>query len=103
MKINEIISDETDRVAFPHIDNWIEDESPEYKTIVHLIREAIKADRINVAKHAQTKDITVPSCDDHTPYWGACVSCGSYSVTDVIIGSEVDKNSIINAPKLDLL
>lgn len=67
------------------------------------IREFIKKDRESVAKHAITKDITEPACQDHTPYWGACISYGRYDNPDIIVGSEVDKNSIINAPEITLL
>ena len=47
-----------------------------------------------IVKNAETKEVYAPSCDDHTPYRGACVSCGSYSNPDILVGSEVDKESI---------
>jgi len=66
-------------------------------------REAIKADRENVAKHATTKNLYEPRCSDHTPYWGACVTCGSISNPDELVGAIVDEDSIINAPEIPLL
>lgn len=48
-------------------------------------------------EQVKTKNITIPNCDDHTPYWGACVTCGLLDNPDVIIGSEIDKESILSA------
>lgn len=56
----------------------------------------IEEDIVNIAaEKAISEDIKVPDCDDHTPYWGPCVSCGSYDNPDVIVGSRVNKNSIL--------
>ena len=75
----EILSDETNRVAFPHIDDWIEDDSPEAQSILHCMKkyteEAIKADRINLLEHVKAKN-----------GW-----------------STIDKDSILNAPIIQLL
>lgn len=35
----------------------------------------------------------IDSCDNHTPYWGACQNCGSYLVTQ-IPSESVSKKSI---------
>lgn len=40
-------------------------------------------------------------CEDHTPYWGACGNCGSYSNNKVLVGVEIDKDSILNAYDLN--
>ncbi len=60
------------------------------------IKEIIEAVIDKCAVEAESKDVKVPACDDHTPYRGACVSCGRYDNPDVIISSEVDKHSILN-------
>ena len=57
------------------------------------VEAALKA----AAEKVITKGIYAPSCDDHTPYWGPCVSCGRRDNPDVLIGEEVDKESILNA------
>ncbi len=49
-----------------------------------------------VANKAQTTALYRPNCDDHTPYWGACISCGRTDNPDVIDGSIIDKESITN-------
>jgi len=38
-------------------------------------------ERIKEAQEAALQaidDNMIPNCSDHTPYWGACVSCGRY-------------------------
>jgi hypothetical protein len=60
------------------------------------IKEIVEAVVDKCAVEAESKDVKVPACDDHTPYRGACVSCGRYDNPDVIISSEVDKHSILN-------
>ena len=70
---------------------------------IEYTKEAIKIDRENVSNHATTIEQYAPNCDDHTPYWGACVSCGRYNNPNVLIGEKVDKDSIINAPNIELL
>ena len=81
----------------PELIEDIEKETREF------LQEAIKADRENVAEHATTKEDYAPSCSDHTPYRGPCGSCGSYNTYDVLVGATVDKDSIVNAPQIELL
>ena len=50
-----------------------------------------------ISEKATTEPIYVPSCDDHTPYWGPCVSCGNYDNDDVLVGEKIDKDSILNS------
>lgn len=33
---------------------------------------------------SEIEKLIKPNCDDHTPYCGACVSCGCYSNHDVL-------------------
>lgn len=42
------------------------------------------------------KVVMVLNCDDHTPYYGACVSCGRTD-NPQIPTTEIDVNSIIDA------
>jgi len=35
------------------------------------------------------KSLTKPNCNDHTPYCGACVSCGEMNNYDVLDPDEV--------------
>lgn len=41
-------------------------------------------------------DIEIPNCDDHTPYRGACVTCGLYDNPNVMPSEKVVKQSILN-------
>jgi hypothetical protein len=45
----------------------------------------------------RSKSVFEPNCSDHTPYMGPCGNCDSYHNYDVLVGIEVDKNSILNA------
>lgn len=45
--------------------------------------------------------IMIPNCDDHTPYYGACVSCGRYDNPMTLPGEELVKQSILTAYLLD--
>ena len=51
------------------------------------------------AENANSKDIKEPYCHDHTPFRGECITCGRYDNPYVIIGSEVDKQSILDTIK----
>lgn len=42
-------------------------------------------------------DIEVDNCDDHTPYRGPCCSCGRYDNPKIVIGSTLNKESILNS------
>jgi hypothetical protein len=44
------------------------------------------------------KDNIIDNCDDHTPYYGACQSCGRYDNFKILTSDE-DKiqNSILNS------
>jgi hypothetical protein len=54
----------------------------------------VKAALEEASKHI----ISVPRCDDHTPYRGACVTCGSYDNPYILVGDEDDlKKAILNA------
>lgn len=44
--------------------------------------------------------VMISNCDDHTPYWGACGSCGRYDNSEVPTEC-VDANSILNSYPLD--
>ena len=79
-------------------------EEMEYYTqkIKEYAKQAIQEDRKNVAEHAKTIAHYGPYCDDHTPFRGVCGSCGNYHNPDVLIGESVDKDSIINAPQIEL-
>ena len=61
------------------------------------VEAALKAASENV----ESKEIYEPSCSDHTPYRGVCGSCGSYNTYDVLVGSTIDKESILNAYPLE--
>ena len=41
-------------------------------------------------------------CDDHTPYWGACVSCSSVEMPKIRYKS-ISKDSILNAYSKELI
>lgn len=64
------------------------------------IKEIVEAVVDKCAEEARTKDIISPSCNDHTPYWGACVSCGRIDNPDIITESEIDKESILQIKQM---
>lgn len=64
------------------------------------IKEIVELAIDKCAKEANSKDVTSPNCSDHTPYWGACVTCGRIDNPDVITGSEVDKQSILQVKQM---
>jgi hypothetical protein len=45
------------------------------------------------------KVVMIESCSHHTPYWGVCGTCGSYS-SEMIPTEELDKDSILNSYSL---
>jgi len=51
------------------------------------------------SENADTKVIKRLECEDHTPFMGPCCSCGEYVNREIIVGSVVDKQSIIDTIK----
>ena len=51
------------------------------------------------AENAETTDIKGMNCQDHTPYWGECQNCNEYHNYEVIIGQEINKQSILDTIK----
>jgi hypothetical protein len=41
------------------------------------------------AAYTSVDNSIIPNCDDHTPYYGPCASCGSYSNPQVLPKSDV--------------
>jgi hypothetical protein len=44
--------------------------------------------------------VMIESCSNHTPYWGVCGTCGSYS-SELEPTEEVDKDSILKSYSLE--
>lgn len=86
LKKHWIIEDDTNSA-------WIKQAKNAVKEIVELAID-------KCAKEANSKDVTSPNCSDHTPYWGACVTCGRIDNPNVITGSEVDKQSILQVKQM---
>lgn len=59
------------------------------------VQEALKA-----AQEIIGKD-TVPSCSDHTPFWGVCQTCGRYDNPEIPADEETIKESILKAYPLE--
>jgi len=64
------------------------------------IKEIVEAVIDKCAEEAETKDLTRPNCDDHTPYRGPCISCSNYHNPDIIIGSTINKESILKVKEM---
>lgn len=67
----------------------IDDVKAKIKEIVELVID-------KCAEEVEINPIYEPNCDDHTPYWGKCISCGRYDNPDILVGSSVDKQSILS-------
>jgi hypothetical protein len=65
--------------------------------IIEFAKLHVQAQQEAIIKNIELEDITQPNCDDHTPYWGACVTCGRIDNPDIIIGAKVKEESILNA------
>jgi len=50
-------------------------------------------------ENAKLIDIKRMNCQDHTPYWGECQCCGQYDNYEIVIGQNLDKESITNTIK----
>lgn len=74
--------------------------NPSKEESLAAIKEIVEQVIEKCTEEAEAKDLMAPNCDDHTPYWGACISCGKYDNPDIVIGSEVDKESILNVKQL---
>jgi hypothetical protein len=48
------------------------------------------------ADNATTEEIYEDACKDHTPYRGVCCSCNSYYNHKELVGSIINKESILN-------
>jgi hypothetical protein len=68
--------------------------SDAYKAMIEFARLHVQAALQEASEKA--KVIMVESCSDHTPYWGVCGTCGSYT-TSLIPTEEIDEASILNA------
>lgn len=83
------------------VDFWMQNQMKFGGSIERGLQEFaklhVKAALEAASNNTVIKDIKVPNCDDHTPYWGACVSCGRYDNPDVLVGHQVDKESILNS------
>ena len=64
--------------------------------IIKAMKEACKQVLELAAKNAKTKPLYTKACDDHTPYWGPCCSCGQYDNPDIKVGDYIDKQSILD-------
>ena len=51
------------------------------------------------SENVEIEDIKEPRCDDHTPFWGACCSCGRYDNPKILVGHKVNKQSILDTIK----
>lgn len=65
-----------------------------YEIMIEFAKLHVKASL--EAAYEKAKVVLVENCDDHTPYWGPCVTCGRYD-NPMIPSNEVDKESILNA------
>lgn len=74
----------------------IEDE--DQKIAIEFARRHVKAALEAAADNAKVE--MIENCHDHTPYWGACGSCGRYDNPDIAT-ENVDRDSILNAYPLD--
>lgn len=74
---------------------------PDWETVsswmIEFTKLHVKAALEAASNNATASYIMRPSCDDHTPYWGPCSTCGSYRNPEVISGINIDKESILNA------
>lgn len=61
----------------------------EYTT--NVVRQALET----AAEKVEKKVIEIDGCDDHTPYRGACGTCGHYHMPKIEVIS-IDKQSITN-------
>lgn len=59
------------------------------------VKEALEAAKNSV------DDNVLPNCDNHTPYWGECQTCGRYDNPTVIRDEEAVKQSILKSYPLE--
>jgi hypothetical protein len=55
------------------------------------VKAALEAANNSMNTHIQ------PHCDDHTPYWGVCSTCGSYNNWNEIKNIDGVNKSILNS------
>lgn len=53
----------------------------------------------DAAENVEITPVYTKACDDHTPYWGPCCSCGQYDNPDIKVGDYVNKQSILKLKK----
>ena len=103
--VEEFISENINRVGFPWIDEMLEDNKIEAKAIKDLMIEFAKLHveaSLKIASEKAIKDNMVDNCDDHTPYWGSCQSCGrSDNFKRLTTNTDNIENSILNSYPLE--
>lgn len=83
--------------GFNHEDKRAYDEKVVINKMKEFAKLHVQAQQEAIIKNIELEDITRPNCDDHTPYYGACITCGKVDNPDVVIGAKVKEDSIINA------
>ena len=64
--------------------------------IIEAMKEACAQTLELATENAKLIDIKAMNCDDHTPYRGACQTCGHYHNFEIVIGQVLDKQSILD-------
>jgi len=66
--------------------------------MIEFAKLHLQAQKEAIVKNA--KVLMIDNCSDHTPYWGACSTCGEYH-NYKIPSEEIDKSSVLNSYPLD--
>lgn len=103
MKIKELI-DKVDSEFYKENNYYLSITNPEIFT--QTVAKIFAKFHVELALKEASKKVNYHylyeyECEDHTPYWGACGNCGSYSNNEVLVGVEIDKDSILNAYDLN--
>jgi len=79
----------------PNLSKLVKERATSYD-IISAMKEACRQTLELCAKNVKTEPVYTKACDDHTPYWGACCSCGQYNNPDIKIGDKINKQSILD-------